>query len=265
MTWIDALGVYVMTYVAFGPLGPRTALRTSVDLQTWDRLGPLHDAYDDALGQDLNLRQNKDTTFFPEPVTGPDGRPSLAGLHRPMGPLGVTNSGEEAEPLWGTETRESIWMASWISRRPGRSARADDLVAEPVRRRAEFCVRGAQDRRRAAAGAGAGRLARAAPRWEGPARAGRGPTAAHALRGRRHDPRLRTSRGGSSSGPSQPLLTPETTAETDGIVPKVIFPTAIERNRRLPVRVLRHGRHLHRCRADRSGASAVTSGGEPYV
>jgi predicted GH43/DUF377 family glycosyl hydrolase len=101
VTWIDALGVYVMTYVAFGPLGPRTALATSVDLQTWDRLGPVHYAYDDALGQDLNLRQNKDTTFFPEPVIGPDGRASLAVLHRPMGPLGMTNSGEEADPVVG--------------------------------------------------------------------------------------------------------------------------------------------------------------------
>jgi predicted GH43/DUF377 family glycosyl hydrolase len=117
VTWIEALGVYVMTYVAFGPLGPRTALTTSVDLHTWDRRGPVHYAYDDDLGQDLNLRQNKDTIFFPEPVTGPDGRPSLAVLHRPMGPLGLTSSGGEAEALWGRETVSASGSASSISRR----------------------------------------------------------------------------------------------------------------------------------------------------
>lgn len=110
VSWIDALGLFVMTYVAFGRLGPRTALTISTDLRSWSRLGPVHYTYDDDLGHDLNLRQNKDTTFFPEPVVAPNGRLSLAVLHRPMGLLGTTNSGVAAGPLWGAETRESIWI-----------------------------------------------------------------------------------------------------------------------------------------------------------
>src|SRR5687768_8141712 len=66
VTWIEALGVHVMTYVAYGPLGPRTAVATSTDLRTWTRHGPVLFDYDDALDCDLNLFHNKDTTYFSE-------------------------------------------------------------------------------------------------------------------------------------------------------------------------------------------------------
>jgi predicted GH43/DUF377 family glycosyl hydrolase len=49
VTWIEALGVHVMTYVAYGPLGPRSAVATSTDLRTWTRHGPVHFADDDEL------------------------------------------------------------------------------------------------------------------------------------------------------------------------------------------------------------------------
>ena len=229
VTWIDALGVYVMTYVAFGPLGPRTALATSVDLQTWDRLGPVHYAYDDALGQDLNLRQNKDTTFFPEPVTGPDGRPSLAVLHRPMGPLGVTNSGEEAEPLWGTETRESIWIGF-----VDLAAAQADLHALTIWSQNRF-VAGPEFAYEALKIGGGPPPVRVPEGWlvlhHG--------VTGHLEPGVAQQQRVHYAAGGmilAADEPwrvlqrsSQPLLTPETTAETDGIVPNVIFPTAIER------------------------------------
>jgi predicted GH43/DUF377 family glycosyl hydrolase len=86
-TWIADLGLHVMTYVAFGPAGPRTALAVSDDLRTWRRLGPVVYRWDAGAEVDLNLFHNKDTLFFPDPVTAPDGRPSLAVLHRPMGVL----------------------------------------------------------------------------------------------------------------------------------------------------------------------------------
>ena len=41
VTWLPDLGVHIMTYVAFGPLGPRLALATSKDLRSWTRLGPV--------------------------------------------------------------------------------------------------------------------------------------------------------------------------------------------------------------------------------
>jgi predicted GH43/DUF377 family glycosyl hydrolase len=84
VTFIPTLGVHVMTYVAFGPLGPRIAVAVSEDLVAWRRLGPLHFGFDPELDVDLNLYPNKDAVFFPEPVPGPDDEPCYAMLHRPM-------------------------------------------------------------------------------------------------------------------------------------------------------------------------------------
>ena len=71
VTFIPRLGLHVMTYVAYGPLGPRTAVAVSSDLREWRGLGPALFAFDDALDMDLNLFHNKDTVFFPEAVAGP--------------------------------------------------------------------------------------------------------------------------------------------------------------------------------------------------
>ena len=87
-TWIPRLGVHVMTYVAYGPLGPKPALAVSEDLVHWRRLGPLHFAYQADLDTDLNLFPNKDCVWFPDPVPGPNGSPAYAMLHRPMWDLG---------------------------------------------------------------------------------------------------------------------------------------------------------------------------------
>ncbi|WP_374006980.1 glycosidase [Leifsonia sp. LS-T14] len=110
VTFIPALGLHVMTYVAYGPLGPRTAVAVSDDLRAWRRLGPVSFEYDDELGIDLALFINKDTVFFPEPVTAPDGTPSFAVLHRPVWDLGDIRPGEGEHPPAG-ESRPSIWIA----------------------------------------------------------------------------------------------------------------------------------------------------------
>ena len=112
VTFVDAIGLHVMTYVAYGPLGPRTAVATSTDLRNWTRLGPVLYGYDDRLDCDLNLYPNKDTVFFPEPVTAPDGTPSLAVLHRPMWDLGEIVPGEGVGPPTALpDDRGSIWIA----------------------------------------------------------------------------------------------------------------------------------------------------------
>jgi predicted GH43/DUF377 family glycosyl hydrolase len=112
VTFIPSLGLHVMTYVAFGPFGPRTAVATSTDLREWTRLGPALYAYDDALNIDLNLFHNKDTVFFPEPVTAPDGVESFAVLHRPMWDLGEVRPGEGIQvPAGITDERQSIWIS----------------------------------------------------------------------------------------------------------------------------------------------------------
>jgi beta-1,2-mannobiose phosphorylase / 1,2-beta-oligomannan phosphorylase len=112
VTWISSLGRHVMTYVAFGPLGPRPALAVSEDLQTWTRLGPLHFEYQPDLDTDLNLFPNKDAVFFPEPVAGPDGEPSYAMMHRPMWDLGWFREGEGVHlPAGITDDRPGIWVS----------------------------------------------------------------------------------------------------------------------------------------------------------
>lgn len=112
VTFIPALGLHVMTYVAYGPLGPRTAVAVSEGVSEWRRLGPVTFEYDDAVGVDLALFPNKDTVFFPEPVVAPDGTPSLAVLHRPVWDLGDIRAGEGAHPpAVLPESRPSIWIA----------------------------------------------------------------------------------------------------------------------------------------------------------
>ena len=103
---------FVMTYVAYGPLGPRTALAVSTDLREWRRLGPVLFTYDDALDIDLNLFHNKDAVFFPEPVTAPDGVRSFAVLHRPMWDLSETKADQGVVvPAGITDPRQSIWIS----------------------------------------------------------------------------------------------------------------------------------------------------------
>lgn len=107
VTWLPSLGAYVMTYVAFGPLGPRPALAVSADLCSWRRLGPVHFEYDPALSTDLNLFHNKDLVFFPEPVPGPDGEPAYAVLHRPMWKIDA----RPHLPAGVTDPRPAIWIS----------------------------------------------------------------------------------------------------------------------------------------------------------
>lgn len=112
VTHIAALGLHVMTYVAFGPLGPYTAIATSEDLHHWRRLGPVTFDYDDTLDVDLGLYHNKDTTFFPEPIVAPDGAESLAVLHRPSWDLSDIREGESPIlPSWLPDDRPSIWIS----------------------------------------------------------------------------------------------------------------------------------------------------------
>lgn len=111
-TWMPDLGVHLMTYVAYGPLGPKPALATSRDLRTWKRLGPFHFQYQDDLDTDLNLYPNKDLVIFPEPVPGPDGEPSYAVLHRPMWDLDwIAPGGGAPRPAGLDDDRPGIWIS----------------------------------------------------------------------------------------------------------------------------------------------------------
>jgi predicted GH43/DUF377 family glycosyl hydrolase len=229
VTWIATLGLHVMTYVAYGPLGPRTALAVSEDLRTWTRLGPALFRYDDELDTDLNLFHNKDTVFFPEPVTAPDGTLALAVLHRPMWDLGETKPGQGVRvPPGIDDPRQSIW----ISYVPLAEVQADisrlalweqhRLVAAPRFAFEELKIGGGPPPLRVPEGwliihhGVTGVIDGAFSQQQ------KVNYAAGAMILDAEDPSRVLART------SEPLLAPETDDERSGIVPNVVFPTAIE-------------------------------------
>lgn len=229
VTFIPRLGLHVMTYVAYGPLGPRTGIATSTDLREWTRLGPALFTYVDTLDSDLNLFHNKDTVFFPEPVSAPDGVLSFAVLHRPMWDLSEVKPGEGVRvPAGVTDERQSIWI-SYI---------AVDAVLADIRNLAiwgqhrfvagpEFAfeavkVGGGPPPRRVAEGwlvlhhGVTGVLDNAFAQQQNVNYAAGGMILDDA------DPSKVIART------SEPLLSAETDDERSGTVPNVVFPTAIE-------------------------------------
>ncbi|GAA1428823.1 glycosidase [Microlunatus lacustris] len=229
VTFIAALGLHVMTYVAYGPLGPRSAVATSPDLRTWSRWGPVLYGYDDALDCDLNLYPNKDTVFFPEPVTAPDGTPSLAVLHRPMWDLGEIVPGEsDGPPTELPDDRGSIWMAFV----PLAEARAD--LQNLVHWRQHRFVAGPEHAFEALKIGGGPAPLRVPEGWL---------LLHHGVTGEltrafTQQKKVNYAAGGmilDAERPwevvlrtSTPLLQAETEEERSGIVPDVVFPTAIE-------------------------------------
>jgi predicted GH43/DUF377 family glycosyl hydrolase len=225
MTWIGELGLYVTTYVAFGPTGPRTALATSPDLEHWTRLGPIQFAYEDALDTDLDLFPNKDAVWFPESIPGPDGQPCFGLIHRPMFDM----LGPEATlPAGIADDRPSIWL-SYV---PVAAALADPrALVRPFGHR---------------------EIARPEAAWE-KIRIGGGPPPVrvpegwlflyHGVSGTvtgnafERQTEVIYSAGGmilDAADPSrilqrtsQPLMVPETGSEQVGVVDNVVFPTAI--------------------------------------
>jgi len=229
VTWIPTLGLHVMTYVAFGPLGPKAALAVSDDLRAWRRLGPLHFEYQPDLDTDLNLFPNKDVVFFPEPVPDPAGQPCYAVLHRPMWDLGWIRGGNHVYlPAGLRDPRPGIWI-SYVPvdgvHHDGRgltNLRSHRLVALPQ-----------YDYEALKIGAGPPPL-RVEDGWllihhgvsgelsEGwaPQRAVHYTAGAMLLAG--HDPAQILART------ATPLLAPAVAEEQVGTVPNVVFPTAIE-------------------------------------
>ena len=86
VTFVEPIGLYVMTYVALGPCGPRVALAISKNCLDWERLG-LVDFEPDAEahhGKSFNSYDNKDAAFLPDAVHFKDGRAALGMFHRPL-------------------------------------------------------------------------------------------------------------------------------------------------------------------------------------
>ena len=226
-TWIASLGVHVMSYVAFGPLGPQ-ALAISEDLRSWRRLGPVHFEYQPELDADLNLFTNKDVVYFPEAVPGPDGRLAYAMLHRPTWDLGAITGGSDVFlPAWMTRDRESgsptrqprRWM-----RTCGRSPMSGRTGSSPCPSMTTRRSRSGPARRRCASGrGGCSSITASRERW--PRDGARNVTYGTAP-GRCCS--TRTIPAASWPVARSPLLEPLAAGERDGTVPNVVFPTAIE-------------------------------------
>ena len=229
VTWIPALSLHVMTYVAYGPLGPRSAVAISDDLRTWKRLGPIHFDYQEELDADLNLFCNKDMVFFGQPVPGPDGRPCFAALHRPMWDLDLVAPGLGVYlPAGVSDDRPGIW----ISYVPVDEATRDLSRLTHLRGHRQVAMP-VHDFEALKIGAG-----------PPPLRIPQGWLLIHhgvsgvLLPGVDHQPLVQYAVGAmilSADDPavvvartSAPLLTAQTDQERTGIVPNVVFPTAIE-------------------------------------
>ena len=205
ITHLPELDLFVMTYTAYGPQGPRVALAASPNLERWNRYGL-------ALFEgELGAFDNKDAVVFPEPVTAPDGRRAYALLHRPA-----------------NEERPGIWIsfadADDVERDPRSLARLDRhrRVAGPEHPWEELKI-----------GAGTPPL-RIEEGWllihHG--------VAGELVPGVDLQPRVRYCAGAMlldadevwrvRARTPQPLLEPEAPAEREGIVANVVFPTAID-------------------------------------
>jgi len=228
-TWIASLGVHVMSYVAFGPLGPRPALAISEDLRSWRRLGPVHFEYQPDLDADLNLYPNKDVVYFPEAVRSPDGQAAYAMLHRPLWDLGAILGGSDVFlPAGLDDPRPGIW----ISYTPAGEVR-DDVRALTHVRSHRLVALPEYDYEALRIGAGPPPL-RVGEGWllihhgvSGTLAQGWGPQSdarysAGAMLLDPDDP------GAVVARTASPLLEPLTPGELEGAVPNVVFPTAIE-------------------------------------
>ncbi|HWW88418.1 MAG TPA: hypothetical protein VNZ26_32710 [Vicinamibacterales bacterium] len=228
IVFIAGLKTYVMTYAAYGPLGPRIGLAVSRDLVTWQRLGPISFAYEPSLKTDLNLYPNKDAMFFPEPVPGPDGRPAYAMLHRPMWNLNPNNPDVSLPlPAGVTDPRQSIWISFVPAGLVGRDLRAltrlarHRQVAQPQQPWEATKIGGGTPPIRVPEGWLI--LHHGVTKGEAPP-GGRVPVR-YVAGAMLLDPE-NVSRVLSRS--ELPLLEPETKEEREGIVDSVVFPTAID-------------------------------------
>ena len=229
ITFVPSLDRYVMSYVAYGPLGPRFGLAVSGDLESWERLGPAWFAYEPALRADLNLYTNKDAVLFPEPVVAPDGRPASALLHRPTWDLSwVSPTAGMPLPAGVHDPRPGIWVSFAPADEVTRDLRA---LARLTQHRPVALPQQAWEKLKIGAGTP-------------PVRTPEGWLVLHHGVSGRLEPgawpqrHVRYAAGAMLLNledvtkvlwrTPNPLLDPQTPQERDGIVPNVVFPTGID-------------------------------------
>jgi predicted GH43/DUF377 family glycosyl hydrolase len=224
ITFVEPLGYYVMTYTAFGPLGPRIALARSKDLMTWERIGPVKFAFMPQYGVDFDLYDNKDAYLFPQPVRDPHGRLALAMIHRPSNVQG----GMLVVPHGVTETRASMWISycdiEQAQRDPAKLLmwRDHHLLATPQEPWEQLKIGGGTPPILTKRGwltiyhGVSGRIVEGADHQPFVC------YSAGVLVLDRDDPRKVIYRS------SRPILSPEVTEEKEGVVANVVFPTGVD-------------------------------------
>ena len=227
ITFIEPLQRYVMTYTAFSSRGPRIALAMSEDLFHWERLGlAIFMPYE---GVDFNDVANKDALLFPVAIPDPNGNPSMAIIHRPLFP--GTGPDEKLHcrfPRVMDILRESIWISY------------HSLVDEVCDKHHHLCHFDSHRRLACPAAAweqlkiGGGTPPMLTPHgwlclYHGVCEALNklsgcklGYSAGLLLLDEKHPHQIRYRS-------PEPVLTPELPNEREGIVPNVVFPTAIDR------------------------------------
>ena len=228
ITFVEPLQRYVMTYTALSSRGPRIALAISEDLFHWERMGlAIFMPYE---GVDFNDVPNKDALLFPVAITNPVGELSMALIHRPLFP--GTGPDEKLHcrfPRMVDILRESIWISY------------HSLVNEVCDKHHHLCHFDSHQRLAMPVAAweqlkiGGGTPPILTPQgwlflYHGVCEAPREPDSPRKLSysagllilDEKH-PHLIRYRS------PVPVLSPELTKEREGIVPNVVFPTAIDR------------------------------------
>jgi beta-1,2-mannobiose phosphorylase / 1,2-beta-oligomannan phosphorylase len=224
VTFVEPLGLYVMTYVAWGSAGPRIALAISENLLAWERLGivDFQPDVEAAYGVIFNNYHNKDAAFFPEAVSLQDGTMVLGMLHRPF----YDNS--KNAPKGIKDPLPSIWVSGceieWAKRDIHflRVMRKHALVIDPEHPWEELRIGVGTPPLRTPLGyfmlyhGVSGEIARTS------GEPNRLEYVAGVLVLRRRDDKLLEYRS------STPILIPEVEEETVGTVDNVVFPTGVD-------------------------------------
>jgi len=109
ISFIPELGIYLMAYVAYGPLGSRIAFAKSEDLISWTRLGLAK--FDPASGVEFDFYINKDALLFPELIRDPFGRLCIGLIHRPDYDLSRDPPPYQVLPFGITDGRPGMWLS----------------------------------------------------------------------------------------------------------------------------------------------------------
>jgi predicted GH43/DUF377 family glycosyl hydrolase len=135
VSYVEPLGHYVMTYVAYSQHGPRVAIARSNDLFHWERVGLAK--FISHQGIAVEGVDNKDSAVFPVFISDPKGIPSVALLHRPLFPgTRPEELAQRADPTESQPMLQNMWISYWHSDaqhqllRPGQFV-AHRLLAKP--------------------------------------------------------------------------------------------------------------------------------------